>query len=165
MNKFPPKPQSPWSNDQNGLEILKVHPWIDGWPKVYLVNPDFDWFWPKWPFYPSESIDPLPFKIDGQNFKHMIFQTYRGHVKSSTSKFSRNFDEIPNPSFSQHLRRLMNHLQNFKSSGYLDQFLVQRPFTYQWDVVTSKSRFVHWSMALIKQNPNLIGELKERFFL
>ena len=151
---FQPKLQSPWSKDQNGLEIWKFHPLIDGWPKIHLVNLDFDWFWPKWPFCPSELIDPLPFKIDNQSFKHMIFQTYRVHVQSSTSKFSRKLDEIPNPSFGQHRRRLMNHLLNFKSSGHLDQFLVQGLFKYQRYVVASKSRFVRWPIALIKQNPN-----------
>ena len=59
----------------------------------------------------------------------------------------------------------MNHLQNFKSSGHLDQFLVQRPSKCQWDVVASKSRLVHWSIALIKKNPNLTDESKEWFLL
>ena len=64
-DKFQPKLQSLWSNDQNRLEIWKVHSWIVGWPKIHLVNLDFDWFGPKWPFCLSESIDPLPSKIDG----------------------------------------------------------------------------------------------------
>ena len=130
-----------------------------------MVNLDFDWFWLKWPFCPFELIDPLPFKIDDQDFKHMVFQIYRGHVQSSTSKFSRNLDKIPNPSFVYHLRRLMSHLQNFKSSDDFGQFLVQRLSKCQWDVVASILRVVHWSIALLSQNPDLTGESKEWFFL
>ena len=56
MNKFQTKLQSSWSNGKNGLEIWKVHIWIDGWPKVHLVNLDFDWFWSKWPFSPFNQL-------------------------------------------------------------------------------------------------------------
>ena len=153
MNKFQPKLQSFWTNDQNGLEIWKVHPWIDGWPKVHLVNFDFDWSWPKWPFCPSESIDPFSFKIDDQNLKHMIFQIYRGHVQSFTSEFPRNLDEIPNPSYVQHIRRLRNHLQNFKSFGHHDQFLVERLFKYQRDVVAPQIKTCTLANSLAQTKP------------
>ena len=83
----------------------------------------------------------------------MILQTYKGHVQSFTSKFSRNLDENQNPNFGQHIRRLMNHLQNFKSSGNLDQFLVQRPFKYQRNVVALKIKTCTLANSLDQTKP------------
>ena len=44
--------------------------------KSPLVNFDFDWFWPKWPFCPLYSIDQLPLKIEPQSLAHGCSITY-----------------------------------------------------------------------------------------
>ena len=61
-------------------------------------------------FAPLNQLIHLSLKLMTKTSNIWSSKHNSGHVQIFISKYSRKPDEIPNPNFGQHLRRMMNHL-------------------------------------------------------
>ena len=124
--------------------------------KFPLVNFDFDWFWPKWPFFPFWSIEALLFKIGLQSFNHRCSISYKSPWNQIWIKKLKNSWLNSNPSFTQLCRRKLIKLQNPNSSGNFERCLEQR-WTIWLGGDNAPRNWLEKALNYTKgQNPNLL---------